>query len=119
LERSLLPVLQGEAEDVYQVEEPIGMEVSGNSALFKGDFKITRAMPPIGNGEWQLFNMRDDPGETRDLSAELPDKAAELKADYAAYAARVGVLEMPEGYDSSAQVLKNSLAKMYRTYWWV
>ena len=117
--RSLLPVLQGEAEDVYQAEEPIGMEVSGNSALFKGDFKITRAMPPIGDGEWQLFNMRDDPGETRDLSAEMPDKAAELKADYAAYAARVGVLEMPEGYDSSEQVLKNSLAIMYRTYWWV
>lgn len=117
--RSLLPLLKGDAARIYDADEPIGMEVSGNSALYKGDYKITRAMPPIGDGSWQLFNMAVDPGETRDLSSELPDKKAELEADYAAYAARVGVLEMPEGYNSTKQVLENSMAKLYKRFWWV
>lgn len=117
--RSLLPVLRGEVPEVYTSDEPIGMEVSGNSALYKGDYKISRAMPPVGDGEWKLYNVAQDPGETRDLSSELSEIKAELEADYAVYAARMGVLEMPEGYNSTRQVLKNSMQKMYQKYMWL
>ena len=117
--RSLVPVLRGETDHVYGADEPIGMEVSGNSALYKGDYKITRHVPPRGDASWQLYNMVEDPGETRDLSDTLPEKKAELLADYAAYAARVGVLEMPEGYDSSEQITANTLAKLRKQYGWV
>ncbi|MEC7289688.1 MAG: arylsulfatase [Pseudomonadota bacterium] len=117
--RSLTPLLEGTQDWVYGPDDPIGMEVSGNSALYKGDFKITRHMPPTGDATWQLYNMSEDPGETRDLSADLPEKKAELLADYDAYAERVGVLEMPEGYNSFEQIDANSTAKFYKNNRWI
>jgi len=112
--RSLLPVLRGEAETVYGPDDIRAIEVSGNSALFKGDYKITRSMPPMGDAQWQLFDIKSDPGETTDLSASLPDVLADLTAEYAAYAAANGVLEMPEGYNSAEAVMKNSIARFYK-----
>lgn len=117
--RSLAPVLSGAQEQVYAPDDPIGMEVSGNSALYKGDFKITRHMPPTGDATWRLFNIANDPGETQDLSAELPSKKSELLSDYQAYAERVGVLEMPEGYDSLVQIEANTRAKLLKRYGWM
>ncbi|MCR9194535.1 MAG: arylsulfatase [Hyphomonas sp.] len=117
--RSLKPVLTGVQEQVYAHDDAIGMEVSGNSALYKGDFKITRHMPPTGDATWRLYNMAEDPGETVDLSAQLPEKKAELLADYQAYADRVGVLEMPDGYDSLVQIEANTRAKLLKRYGWM
>ncbi|HRO04016.1 MAG TPA: hypothetical protein PLS69_10485, partial [Terricaulis sp.] len=36
-----------------------------------------------------------------------------------AYAARVGVLELPEGYDVQRQVVHNVRMKQLGYYWWV
>ena len=109
--RSLMPVLRGQVESVYAPDDVRVIEVSGNSALYKGAYKITRSMPPIGNGEWQLFDMTNDPGETRDLSLEQPEALADLMAAYAVYAETSGVMAMPEGYDSSRAVARNSASK--------
>lgn len=117
--RSLAPVLRGEVESVYAANDIRAIEVSGNSALYKGDYKITRSMPPVGDARWRLFNMVDDPGETNDLSAAEPDVLADMLASYSAYADSVGVLEMPEGYDSMRQVLKNSTERLRQRYGWI
>ena len=109
--RSLLPVLRQETDTVYAPDDIRAIEVSGNTALYKGDYKITRTMPPIGSGEWQLFNMATDPGETSNLSETNPEKLAELLADYAVYAAEFGVLEMPEGYNTAAAVAQNAMQR--------
>lgn len=112
--RSLLPVLSGDLPAVYSDDDAIGIEVSGNSALYKGPWKITRNLKPWGDGQWRLFNLENDPGETVDLSADHPEIFEELQADYAAYAARVGVLEVPAGYNSVAQVEKNMTAAVLK-----
>jgi arylsulfatase/uncharacterized sulfatase len=117
--RSLLPLLSGMQDHVYGPDEPIGMEVSGNSALYKGDYKITRHMPPTGDAAWRLYNIAIDPGETRDLTELMPDKKAELLADYAEYAQRVGALEMPDGYNSLGQIEANTRAKLQQRYGWL
>jgi arylsulfatase/uncharacterized sulfatase len=57
-----------------------------------------------------------DPGEVRELSAEYPERFAELQLDYAAYAEAVGVLEMPEDYQMQRQIGKNSMAKQMAHY---
>lgn len=105
--RSLLPVLSGAAPGVYGPDDAVGIEVSGNSALYKGPWKITRNLQPWGDGQWRLFNLETDPGETEDLSAAHPAIFEQMQADYAAYAERVGVLEVPAGYNSVEQVEKN------------
>lgn len=116
--RSLAPVLRGDVSSVYAADDIRAIEVSGNSALYKGDYKITRSMPPVGDARWRLFNMVDDPGETRDLSETEPDVLADMLASYSAYADSVGVLEMPEGYNSLQQILKNSTERLRKRYGW-
>lgn len=114
--RSLLPVLRGETDSVYGPDDIRVIEVSGNTALYKGDHKITRSMPPIGDGAWRLYDMVADPGETADIRTERPEVFAELLAEYETYAAEYGVLEMPEGYNSLEIVGQNSFARMFEHY---
>ena len=111
--RSLLPLLQGRTDRVYGKDEPVGFELSGNAALYKGDYKLTKVLPPMGDGRWHLYDLTRDPGETQDLAGTLPDKFRELQADYAAYALANRVLPMPAGYEATQQVLKNALRNVY------
>ncbi len=117
--RSLAPVLGGQAESVRGPDYVIGIEVSGNSALYRGDYKLVRNLPRYGDGQWRLYNIALDPGETRDLSAAEPELFASMQAAYRAYAEANGVLEMPPGYDVQRQVARNALAKQLEHYWWV
>lgn len=117
--RSLLPVLRGEAETVYGADDIRAIEVSGNSALYKGAYKITRSVPPVGDGQWRLFNMETDPGETTDLSEAQPEVLADMLSEFAAYSAEMGVLEMPEGYDSLEQILENTTKRLRKRYGWM
>lgn len=105
--RSLMPVLTGAAQAAYDAETPVGLEAAGDAALFKGDLKLTRNAGALGSPEWRLYDIVRDPGETRDLSAQMPDKAAELLADYRTWAARVGVAEIPPGYAPDKEVARN------------
>ena len=117
--RSLLPVLDGTVESAYGDDEARAVEVSGNSALYLGEYKITRSVPPVGDGQWRLYNLARDPGETTDISASNPAIMQRLLAEYDAYAGRVGVLPMPEGYDSMAQVNRNVGARLLTNYPWL
>lgn len=117
--RSLLPLLLGQVDEIYAPGEAIVIEVSGNAAVIKDDYKLTRNQKPHGDAVWRLYDLSRDPGETADLSAALPAVRADLLAEYAAYSARVGVLEVPEGYDSLAEVTRHTLARQrtqYRPY---
>src|SRR5690606_3840670 len=105
--RSLLPLLSGASNQHYGAGDAVGLEAAGNAALFRGDHKLVRNMPPYGDGNWYLYNIATDPGETHDLSEERPDLFAEMRAEYDAYAERVGVLEMPEGYAQMKQLTLN------------
>ncbi len=111
--RSLVPVLRGEAERTHPPDHPIGYELSGNEALFKGDLKLVRNPPPVGDGRWHLFDIARDPGETRDLATERPEAFRAMLADYETYARTHGVLPMPPGYDPQRQVLINAIANVY------
>ncbi|WP_416139401.1 arylsulfatase [Halomonas sp. HK25] len=85
---SMLPVLQGEAMS----ERALGWELFGRRALRKGDWKLVWMTEPYGAGEWQLYNLAEDPTELRDLADQEPEKLAELLADWEAYVARNNVL---------------------------
>jgi arylsulfatase/uncharacterized sulfatase len=117
--RSLLPVLGGEVASVYGADEGRAVEVSGNSALYLGDYKITRSLPPVGDGQWRLYNISRDPGETADLSASETAVRARMLAEYDAYAERMGVLPMPQGYDPMDQVTRNVGARLMSNYPWL
>lgn len=117
--RSMLPMIRGDSEKVYPDDVAVGIETAGNAALFRGDYKLVRNLAPFGNGDWKLYDRVNDPGETRDLAAREPQLFSTMRADYARYAERHGVLEMPEGYQALEQVMTNSLPVVARNYWWL
>jgi arylsulfatase/uncharacterized sulfatase len=102
--RSLWPVLSGAAADVRDAHDVIGMEMSGQAALLRGPYKLTRSLKPYGDGVWRLYDVVSDPGETRDLSTAQPALFADMMAAYEAYMAREGVIAAPDGFDSSAEI---------------
>ncbi len=106
--RSLMPVLTGQSTAVRGAADVLGYELSGNLALFKGNLKLVLNTPPVGDGQWHLYNLESDPGETHDLSAAMPEEFATLQTQYAQYAKDHGVLPMPEGYSPQRQVMINS-----------
>jgi arylsulfatase/uncharacterized sulfatase len=108
---SLRPLLEGGTEAVRGPDSPLGIEVSGNAALYRGDYKIVRDMPPLGDGRWRLYDIVRDPGETRDLSTADPGRLKAMLADYAAYEARVGVAPLPPDYNTQKQLTANVLAR--------
>lgn len=85
---SMLPVLQGETME----ERALGWELFGRRALRKGDWKLVWMTKPYGAGEWQLYNLANDPAEHHDLAEQEPEKLKELLADWEAYVARNNVL---------------------------
>jgi arylsulfatase len=85
--RSMLAVLNG-AEDE---ERAIGWELFGRSAVRKGDWKIRLLEQPYGNGEWQLFNLKNDPTERHNLAQQEPDKLADLLTEWDTYVRENGV----------------------------
>lgn len=116
---TLRAVLDGSSERARPDDSPFGVEVAGNAALFKGDYKITRNGPPLGDKEWKLFNLAVDPGETNDLSKAEPDRLRDMLAAYDAYKKEMGVLDLPEGYSVQRQVEKNAIARQLGFYWWI
>ena len=101
--RSLVPALKGRPGSVHG-DAPLGYELSGNAALFRGDYKLVRNLAPTGDGKWRLYDLKTDPGETHDLAAAQPDRFAAMMADYGAYAKANGVLDMPAGYTADEQI---------------
>jgi len=107
--RSLLPVLTGTATDIYGPNDVIGMEAAGQAALFKGQYKITRNNPPFGDGNWRLYDLSNDPGETQNLSNARPVLYEEMLEDYDVFSKENSILEMPEGYEPLKEIMKKAM----------
>jgi len=60
-------------------------------AVREGDFRLVEFYE---DGRVELYNLKDDIGETKDLAAAMPDKAAALRQKLEAWRTRVGA-QMP------------------------
>jgi arylsulfatase A-like enzyme len=116
--RSLAPILSGQAQAVYGATDAVGVEVSGNAAITKGDYTLVKYNPPYGDNQWRLYHVVNDPGQTTDLSQQLPEVRADLERAYDAYAKANGVLELPKGYKVQRQAAFNSTMRQLQFYGW-
>ena len=107
--KDLSPILRGEVEGVYEETDTVGYELTGHSALFRGNYKLVRNLQPLGDGEWRLYNIVIDPGEVEDLKAEMPDRLKTMLADYALFEEENGVEPIPPGYSRTRQLVINML----------
>ncbi len=49
---------------------------------------------PFGSGEWELYNLKDDPAELVNLSSEYPGRAQEMATRWERYKKDNGVLDI-------------------------
>lgn len=90
--------------DVFSRNEPTAAELSGEfitelwgrRAIRSGPWKAVRQTVPWGNGEWQLFHVLEDTGETQDLSTIYPDRLLSLIARYEEFE-RANYVKYPDG----------------------
>ena len=72
--QSVLDLLDGSAEAPYAGANQVGYELFGLKAFFDGDWKILWMPPPFGSGDWELYNLAEDPAEMHNLAADHPER---------------------------------------------
>jgi len=82
--RSLVPALRGKA----QGPRTLAWEHEGNRAIRVGDWKLVAQF----RGDWELYDLKADRTELRNLASKMTDKAGELGASWQRWADRVGVV---------------------------
>ncbi len=65
----------------------------GKRLCAKGEWKALFIPAPNGPNRWQLYNLKDDKGETQDLAKQYPEKLDELLKEWATYVKENGVIE--------------------------
>ncbi len=90
--RSQLSMLTGTRSGGQDQARVLVTELFGKRAVRQGAWKISHMPPPYGTSTWQLFNLDEDIGETRDVSASHPKIRDRLIAHWDAYAAENNVI---------------------------
>ena len=90
--KSLLKLFSAEVDAARGPEDWIGFELWGNRFVRQGDWKLLWMHEPMGKGEWELFNLADDPGERNDLAEQHPERVAKLTALWGEYVKTNGVI---------------------------
>jgi arylsulfatase len=76
--RSLAPVLDASRPTVRTKSDWLGWELFGNRAIRQDNWKLLWVCKPAGPGTWQLFDLKSDPAEMKDLSAQNPKTKARM-----------------------------------------
>ncbi len=83
--QSLLEYFSGEMETPYTGSAQVGYELFGLRAYFDGNWKILWMPPPFASGEWELYNLAEDPAELNDLSSTYPDRVGDMVKKWEQY----------------------------------
>lgn len=83
--RSLAPIFRGEQREGHDL---IAWNCGHGRAIRMGDWKLVK--PKKGNPDWELYNLKTDGGETKNLAKENPDRVEKMNAAYEAWKKRVG-----------------------------
>jgi arylsulfatase len=100
--KSVLGLFAGKVVTPYAEASQVGYELFGLKAFFVGNWKILWMPKPFGTGEWELFNLEQDPAEIDDLSKQHPDRLKEMVARWQQYKKDNGVLDI--SFDLSDKV---------------
>jgi arylsulfatase A-like enzyme len=64
-------------------------EHEGSRAIRKGDWKLVAEI----NQPWELYNLKSDRSETKNLAGQYPQKVKEMEEEYMEWAKKVGVVD--------------------------
>ncbi|MCU4578395.1 arylsulfatase [Acinetobacter courvalinii] len=89
------PLLENRAQAIRPVNFSFADELHGNKYARQGDWKVVLQDNPatLGTGNWELYNLKNDRGETQNLAQSNPAKLQELVDVYNKYTQQNGVKE--------------------------
>jgi len=106
--KSWVPYLSAQASNVYSAEFDFSAwELFGCRAVRRGDFKAVLQGPPRGTGDWELYNVRSDPGETKDLAKVEKQTLEDLIRDYEVYYQETGMFDAGLALDMAQKTARS------------
>lgn len=88
------PLLENKAQAIRPANFSFADELHGSKYARQGDWKIAlQGTAELGTGNWELYNLKHDRGETRNLAQSNPAKLQELVEVYNQYTRQNGVKE--------------------------
>ncbi len=112
--KSIKPLLEGSVEKIHMDDEIIPSEMFGNRAVFMGEWKARSNIFPAGDGQWKLFNLKQDIREATDLSKEYPDILSKMVSAYDKWAQDIGIIE-PQYSEEQKKTMVAMLAASNQT----
>ena len=98
---------------IYNANEGVGLEAASSSAYFLNGYKIVKNNIPLGDNKWHMYNLQNDPMESKDIAPLQPDLFQKMLAEYEAYERSMGVVAMPKGYSAAGTVAMKSYWKIF------
>lgn len=89
---SFLSYIKGESDKVHAPDYVMGWELFGKMALRQGDWKILKTKTPNDSNQWQLYNLRQDQGETENLAEREPVRLKKMIELWKQYLKNNGVI---------------------------
>ncbi|ENV97958.1 hypothetical protein F938_01368 [Acinetobacter bereziniae LMG 1003 = CIP 70.12] len=87
-------VLENKAQWIRPAQFSFADELHGSKYARQGDWKIAlQGKAELGTGTWELYNLNNDRGETKNLAQDNPTKVQELIEVYNKYTQQNGVKE--------------------------
>jgi len=83
--KSLAPIFRGEQREGHKF---IAWNCGQGRAIRMGDWKLVK--PKKGNPDWELYNLKQDGGETKNLADENPDRVKKMSTAYETWKKQAG-----------------------------
>jgi len=96
---SMRSFLEGKVERPRTEDQWVVFELFGNSYVVAGDYKAMKVRRGMyGDGQWHLYDIRKDPGETVTLDAGQPERLKRMVAIYERFAKEKGLVPVAENW---------------------
>jgi len=74
-------------------------ELFGNGYVVAGDYKAMKVRPAMfGDGQWHLYDIRNDPGETTPLDTAQADRLKRMVEIYERFAKEKGLVPVADNW---------------------
>mgnify|MGYP002640146306 CR=1 FL=1 len=94
--KSAAAFLNGTSDTVHGDQYTMAWELRKRASVRKNDWKMLKMPKPHGSGDWQLYNLKDDPGEVTDIKIENPEIFQEMLKAWDDYVIENGVIMAEE-----------------------
>ncbi len=78
-----------------------GWELFGQCAIREGSWKAVWIPAPRGKDDWELYNVKEDPGEVHDRSSEETEILQRLINHWETYYAETGMVPTPMAFPTN------------------